>query len=85
MIVEKEKGKIRESKVLSSLNAGEAFHFANLDLEEAMAENAIYMVSGDERMKDNRVMIMNVHDGLLLKRDGCHLVQKINMKLVVVV
>jgi len=68
-----------KSVLLSALKAGECFHFATTPFNDAINEDAIYIVvSGG---KESRVQFANLKDGLLMQRDDCHRVVKIKAKI----
>jgi len=68
------------SVLLKTVEAGKCFYFSGISENDAVNENAVYMVvSGG---KDSRVQIVNLYDGLLMQRDDCHNVVKIKLNMV---
>jgi len=55
---------------LGNLKGGEVFRFAHIPFYDAMKEDAFYMVLDPH--DHGKVLIANIADGLLLKRDTEH-------------
>ncbi|MCK5020125.1 MAG: hypothetical protein KAS32_23930 [Candidatus Peribacteraceae bacterium] len=73
----------REPTKLSKLSGGNVFHFADIDFDTAIQEDAVYMVVNGIKDKESRIQIANLKDGLLLMRDDCHRVCKLKAQIAV--
>ena len=81
MKIEKESMPVVPGKPLKNLKPGDVFRFSIMDYDEAVQENAIFMVVSGS--KDSRIQIVNLFDGLLLVRDDCHLVNQMDARMVI--
>lgn len=68
------------SVLLRTLVPSNVFHFATLTFDEAIAEDAVYMVV--QGGKESRVQIVGIKDGLILQRDDTHKVCRLNASMV---
>ena len=66
---------------LGDLSKGEVFHFAGSLINEAMEDDAIFIVADLLKEQIERVNILNLHDGLISTRDGSHRVIKLDAQL----
>ena len=71
----------KEQYPLGTIAKGAVFYFTADGYQNAISENAIYMVVHGG--KDDRVQIVNLHDGLIMQRDSCHFVTPLQSKIVI--
>lgn len=68
------------SVTLSKIKPTELFYYAYIGLQDSLKEDAIYMVTANN--KDGRITVINISDGKMQVLDGNHIVVNLPAKIV---
>lgn len=68
---------------LGDLGSGSVFHFYSISAEAAVENGDVYMTTTIDDMKEERVTVVNIFDGSVMKRDHSHEVVEIDFTVMV--